>query len=430
MDTSGGPSQFSSMPCSTQDRIIIGVDYGTTGTGISVILVEGQTGATRCGFITQWLSGANQAKVPSRIAYACNNPSFSMPSSCWGFEIHPDMNACSWTKLLLDHNTELAEFDDEVLRAAVSSGIFDLARGKAPVDAITDYLKHVLSFAWGIIRQDFDVSLDHIPINLQFTVPATWSQESRVLSKQAVTRAWRDKRPQDTITFMSEPEAAAEAVYKLHRSEFKVGDGILICDCGGGTVDIATYLVTDCDQFSLSRITSVQGILLTERRRGGKCGGTAIDSRLYGLINKRFPGAFKSLNYLIAPGSKFMRAFEDVKTVFGEDERRKTFRLPLNLRRGQRGCTLPYFDPKTKGMILSEEDTRNLYNPVISKIISLINSQIMAADENHGSPVINVASKYNGRRRWLGTTRSTGRLPSSAKKSSALWIRISPATAP
>lgn len=259
----------------------------TSYLGISVIIVEGQTGATRYEFITQWLSGGNQPKFPSRIAYSRNNPSFSMPSSCWGVEIHPDMNACSWTKLLLDQNAELTEFDDEVLRTAVSSGIFDLASGKAPVEIITDYLQHVLSFAWGIIRQKFGVSLDHLPINLQFTVPATWAQESRVLSKQAVTQAWRGKRSQDTVTLMSEPEAAAEAVYKLLRSELKVGDGILICDCGGGTVvcphlifvvstttgvrlrrllltvyfkDIATYLVADCDQFSLSRITAVQGM--------------------------------------------------------------------------------------------------------------------------------------------------------------------------
>ena len=159
-----------------------------------------------------------------------------MPSSCWGFEIHPDMKACSWTKLLLDHNAELAKFDDEVLKAAVSLGIFHPASDKSPVEVITDYLQHVLSYAWRVIRQKFGVALDRLPINLQFTVPAIWSQESRVLSEQAVTQAWRGKRPQDTLTLMSEPEAAAEVVYKLHRSELKVGDGVLICDCGGGTV--------------------------------------------------------------------------------------------------------------------------------------------------------------------------------------------------
>ncbi|PLN84995.1 hypothetical protein BDW42DRAFT_198860 [Aspergillus taichungensis] len=411
MDTSEGPSRSSSIPCSTPGRIIIGVDFGTTGTGISVILVEGQDGTTCSGCVTQWLSGANQPKVPSRIAYARNNPSFSMPSSCWGFEIQPNMNACSWTKLLLDHKAELAEFDDEVLRAAVSLGMFHPA----------NYLQHVLNFAWRTIRQELGVALDRLPINLLFTVPAMWFQKSRILSNQAVTRAWRDKRPQDTITLMSEPEAAAEAVYKLHRSELQVGDGVLICDCGGGTVDISTYLITDCDQFSLSRIASVQG---------GKCGGTAIDSRLYELLSKRLPSAFKYLNYLIAPGSKFSCTFEGVKQVFGGDEGKDIFRLPLDLRRGQRACTLPYFDPARKELILSREDVQNLFDPVIAKIISLINSQIMAAGKEYGSPVINVASKNISRRRWRVTTWSTGRRSSSVEESSALWTWDSSATPP
>lgn len=56
------------------------------------------------------------------------------------------------------------------------------------------------------------------------------------MSEQAVAHAWNGKKPQDTLTLMSEPEAAAETVYRLLRFELRVGDGILICDCGGGTV--------------------------------------------------------------------------------------------------------------------------------------------------------------------------------------------------
>lgn len=247
--------------------------------GVSLIFVEGKTGAIRVMPIT-WREGdTNQWKVDSRIAYAHDNPSFSMSSSCWGFEIHPDMKACSWTKLRLDRKTKLAKFDDEVLRKVASQGISHTTSGKEPVEVVTDYLQYVLNHVWGIIRQELDVPLDKFAIDLQLTVPATWSQDARKLGKQAVTRAWRDKRPQDTLTLMSESEAAAKVVHEMLRPELKVGDGILICDSGGGTVvylfhlmfydergvltvhlkDIGTYLVMDCDRFNLSEITSVQG---------------------------------------------------------------------------------------------------------------------------------------------------------------------------
>lgn len=204
--------------------------------GASFILVEGKTGAIRVRPITWRENNTSQWKVASRIAYARDNPPFSMSSSCWGFEIHPDMKACSWTKLRLDSNAELAKFDDEALRKVASQGISHTTSGKEPVDVVADYLQHVLNYAWRIIRQELGVPLNRFAIDLQFTVPATWSQKARELSERAVTRAWCDKRPQDTLTLMSEPEAAAEVVHEMLRPELKVGDGILICDSGGGTV--------------------------------------------------------------------------------------------------------------------------------------------------------------------------------------------------
>lgn len=109
-------------------------------------------------------------------------------------------------------------------------------------------------------------------------------------------------------------------------------------------------------------------------------------------MEKRLSSAFRYLNYLIAPGSECMNAFEDIKKVFGSAEGRDNFRLPLNLRRGLRDCTLPYYDPQEKELILSKEDIQHLFDPVISKIISLVNSQIIAAAKECGFPVINVGT--------------------------------------
>lgn len=87
-----------------------------------------------------------------------------------------------------------------------------------------------------------------------------------------------------------------------------------------------------------------------------------------------------------------MNSFEYIKKVFGGAEEHDTFELPLDLRRGQRDCTLPYYNPRTKKLILSKEDIQHLFDPVISKIISLVNSQIIAAAKECGFPVINVGT--------------------------------------
>ncbi|PKX99980.1 actin-like ATPase domain-containing protein [Aspergillus campestris IBT 28561] len=362
------------------DRIIVGIDYGTTATKISVIPVQGQgrDSLSDVEFIDTWRKASAARKVPSSIAYQSDNSSFSMRSPCWGFEIEHEMKAYSWTKLLLDDHVEPAQFDDQILRNTVSRGIVRPGQ-KEPVDVVADYLKHVLDYACRFMRLQVP-GFGQVPVDVRFAVPATWSQKARQLSERAMTHAWGDRGPQSTLAFMSEPEAAAEVIYRQFGPQLKAGDGILICDCGGGTVDIAAYLVTDCLNFNLLKLTSVQG---------GKCGGTAIDSRLYDLMRQRLPYTFDSLNHLIAPRSEFMTAFEDVKQQFGLDVPRKTHRLPLEPRRLREDCTLPYYDPETKTFTLFPEDMQHLFDPVIAKITALVSSQVMAADIAYGSPVIN-----------------------------------------
>lgn len=220
-----------------------------------------------------------------------------MLSPCWGFGVLPNMEAYSLTKLFLDSNAELAEFDDQVLQQTVSLGNPDQTlhpdKDKPPIDVVVDYLSHVLNFVWETIQNDLGQRLNHLPVDLRFTIPATWSDRGLELSEEALIRAWDFKRPQDILTLMSEPDAAAESVHaQLKENDMlQTGDGILVCDCGSGTVvrfpptpspaspnipsrlefkyqealliihfkDITTYFVMDSTDFTLSRITAVQG---------------------------------------------------------------------------------------------------------------------------------------------------------------------------
>ncbi|CAI7585778.1 unnamed protein product [Penicillium discolor] len=107
-------------------------------------------------------------------------------------------------------------------------------------------------------------------------------------------------------------------------------------------------------------------------------------------MKRRLPEhAFKHLNHLIAPGSKFMKKFEELKGSFGRPNTQGPFLLPLSIRMGREACRMSGFDKGTDKFILTVEDVQSLFDPVVYNVIGLVNSQIAAADREYGRPVIN-----------------------------------------
>ncbi|RJE19736.1 hypothetical protein PHISCL_07928 [Aspergillus sclerotialis] len=144
----------------------------------------------------------------------------------------------------------------------------------------------------------------------------------------------------------TEPEAAALAVFDKGGFNLEAREGILVCDCGGGTVDIATYYVTDiAPTLYFQQVTTAVG---------AKCGGAAIDSRFYQLLATKLGEAFDGLLLSnIRPGSRFMDYFEAAKHTFdGEGE--KTWYLPLNIDGTE--VDPAFFDRRRRCIILRSQD--------------------------------------------------------------------------
>lgn len=84
----------------------------------------------------------------------------------------------------------------------------------------------------------------------------------------------------------------------------------MICDCGGGTVDINTYKITATTP-KLEFDELVVG-------KGGKIGSTFIDRQFQHWMTCRFGTAYTDLPAKkIGPGSRFMKEFEAFKRDFG-----------------------------------------------------------------------------------------------------------------
>lgn len=112
---------------------------------------------------------------------------------------------------------------------------------------------------------------------------------------------------------------------------------------------------------------------------GGKCGGTFVDRNLYKLLAKRFGTAFTSLGpQHVGPGSQFMDQFEMRKRDFSLDTpSKKSYKLTLPMRSLVVTPEMQkYYDPDFNWVLLSKDDMKSLFDPVIDVILKLVKDQV------------------------------------------------------
>lgn len=164
------------------------------------------------------------------------------------------MKSYAWMKLQLDP-AEATKYDDPSLADSEGSGVLARPINKSAVDICADYLTEVAKFAYQSLARRISVEvLEATPIEFWFTVPAVWTDRAKADTMRAARKAAVQARlhfHEDTqVSLIREPEAAAVATISYltqggSEQQIKVGDSILICDCGGGTVDITTYEISN-----------------------------------------------------------------------------------------------------------------------------------------------------------------------------------------
>ncbi|KAI9373397.1 hypothetical protein BJX61DRAFT_533164 [Aspergillus egyptiacus] len=356
------------MSQSTANKIIVGVDYGTTFTEAfagACYVSSKAIDLSDIVLISSWRgpSGDTETvfKAPSRIAYPDENPRIT--NTCWGYQVEPGMTAYSWTKLLLGKGKPLTKYDDPALETASQTGILKLLPGKEPVDVVADYLSKVYAHILKNLSKNMtEEALRITPIEFWFTVPAIWSDRARSATMTAAHRAGfgdSPSRPHDKIFLISEPEAAAIVALRKYTTHgiadvVKAGDGVLVCDYGGGTV----------------------------------CGSTAIDRNFYSLMSERFGAAFDSFPAKRkCSGSEFMKRFEVIKRDFGNYESESTFELPLNMHVVDAGPM--HFDEEERLVIMTNDDLCKVFDPVVDQIVQLVRDQLEEAKNQAGEDIIN-----------------------------------------
>ncbi|KAH8665032.1 hypothetical protein BGZ60DRAFT_432284 [Tricladium varicosporioides] len=356
-------------------KIIVGLDYGTTNSGISYVTSD-QTSADKIEVIRQWPNGPGTiGKVPSVIAYQSENSDEGLTEDQWGFSAN-GMKSYLWTKLLLGKDSRSSNAtQDSKLKDLYRNGFCTLPPGKTAKDVVTDYLSGLYKYLIERLQRHDETTFRITPMEFWVTVPAMWTDAAKTATIEAAQAAGFGSRLMDSIHIITEPEAAALAVL-MPRVGFGTVTGledgpqnILICDCGGGTVDIVTYKV-GLEDGHLQFEELLVGV-------GAMCGSTFIDQNFNDWMTKKFGAAYTSIDpEARGPSSNFFRQFEIVKRNFtGPGHTKRIDVWPINLMAPKSA----HYDKRNFTVRLQAADMMELFDPPINEIIKLVESQIESA---------------------------------------------------
>ncbi|KAF5638257.1 mitochondrial-type heat shock 70 [Fusarium tjaetaba] len=356
------------------DFIIIGLDFGTTYSGIAWAYSREPE---EIELVTSWDSEFNRCfdveKAPTQLLYDDNK------DTSWGYSIPASEDALKWFKLLLLDNEDIPISVSRSSQLRHAQKLLDKTK-KDPVEVIACYLRKLWNHAIDSIQRAVGVDLlTKSPFHVVITLPAIWPPYAQQRMKQAAkTSGILDARlcGETKLRFISEPEAAALATIKdlSKRSTMKIGDTMVICDAGGGTVDLISYQIESVSPFVVKEC--VKG-------DGGLCGGVFLDERFLKLIKRKLTrGSWDSVTSV--EEKKFLNEWWEhgIKPQFSNQNRDWVIDLPDNCNATSSSGKLK----RRKTLELSSSDILSAYTPIVDKIEGLVRRQAQAVKSKLGKP--------------------------------------------
>jgi Hsp70 protein len=316
-------------------------------------------------------NGITSDKVPTEIGYISSTP--SNPSSPtdeptpshprtikWGFQFKPEEPRLRCIKLFLDRNQKLPHFVSPLDTAAQLRQY-----GKTVSDAVADYLTEIYKHTMETLRKRYgegfvrDTKLEWV-----LTVPAVWSDSAKNATLLAAERAGMGKSSE--LRLISEPEAAAVYTLKaIQPNHLKIGDNFIVCDAGGGTVDLIAYRITQLQPLRVEE--SVVGT-------GGLCGSAFLNYRFEDHVrarlgDERYMHMREKKAKTWNMGLKYFEEF--VKRNFNDEDIDQEVNVPFP--------GLP--DDEEIGLdcgflLLKNEQVKAILDPVVREVIELVEGQV------------------------------------------------------
>ncbi|KAH8657095.1 hypothetical protein BGZ60DRAFT_507739 [Tricladium varicosporioides] len=339
----------------SQDQLIIALDFGTTYSGIAYAFSNGEDKADVVS-IMEWPGQVfRQPKTPTLISYDPEDKDLFT----WGEQDH-EGHVVQGIKLLLEEN------DDTRPDYFSNSKMKELADlPKSPTAIASDFMKaaykHALKKIEGSVPREYVKACQK---KFVLTVPAAWSDQAKSATYKAAKNAGFD-----TVELIKEPEAAA--MYTLHEmadKSLKVGDAFVICDAGGGTVDLISY-----------EILQLEPLLLLKElvpSTGKTCGSMGLNIRFRDAVKKTVGvDQFYILEKMKNPPTLELaiRQFDTTvkKNFRGELEKADYINFPMaELKPNKKNNLYPGC------WKITGSDIADIFKPLVDDIILLVSEQV------------------------------------------------------
>ncbi|KAI1154192.1 actin-like ATPase domain-containing protein [Nemania diffusa] len=349
-------------------KVLVAVDFGTTHSAVAWVQTRSNAQSRSQQIVDEWPDKADtRDKVPTTLQYDNNEGRQALegPPSRWGFETEndPQEPKYQWFKLELD----------PTLRSMLARKYPKTAIQPKPEHVeklVTDYLGVLRKHAEGRIKASFaglgDALLRHVPWEYIITVPAVWPETAQNITRKCAADA--GMAPASPVQIITEPEAAG--IYALeHVSQeiqLTIGDTFVICDAGGGTVDLISYTVT-----SLKPVPRLEE---SAAGNGGLCGSTFLDRQFDDWLRRKFSGFYRWDDGYHTDA--LTRWESEIKRNFNGDTT-KRFYVPA------RGLPdTPDLGIRGNKFEIPGKRVKELFEPVIAEILGLVNSQIAETRRN------------------------------------------------
>lgn len=370
-------------------KLVVGIDFGTTYSGAAFADASGGP-SPYIRLIQRWPNCGTRAtsQVPTELAYEPAEDGVGIKDFgggarpfTWGLDIPTARERLKWFKLALEH-------PDDVIRRQ-----YPLPAGVTILDVVTDFLTAVHIHTMEQIGLELPLrALQGATVEYVVTVPAVWNEVAMRRTEEAARRAGLaegTRVPGGLISaglkVMPEPEAAA--LYMLRnqhlspaQTQLAVGETLVVCDAGGGTVDVVTYNIVSLYPLQVQEAAVGTGDL---------CGSTFIDQNFSALFEARMGADYATLKQ--SQIQAVVRNFEVAKCSFSDASHRPSFHINVPGK-----DDIPAAGVYGGEFEISREEMRQLFEPVIRKTIELIEGQVVQVESERGNGSVHVVLLVGG----------------------------------
>ncbi|CAG8745009.1 22215_t:CDS:2 [Dentiscutata erythropus] len=349
-------------------RVVVAIDFGTTYSGFSYAHIS------------------SPKKIITNVGWEGYNGKFKIPTV---LKYDENLNVQSWGYIAL------AQRPNNKVEAVKSkpAELFKLHLGKLakrpPLPEGLDYKKVITDYLCKLGEKIHEIlKVDWLYLDIFNQIPAEFdARDIAVMRECAINANLIDELNSRNLIFTTEPEAAAiQCIETLKEQELGVGSTYMIVDCGGGTVDL-----------TVRKFLTSKNLSESTERSGDFCGSTFVDREFLEFLSQRIGKS--ALKYLTENNYSYLQnliqgitnydmfslpCVNMIKLPFtGDPSTFESVELDLekffpNIKTIVTGREKEYMEKERWLIEPKFEEVKEMFDPVIAKIILLIYDQLNA----------------------------------------------------